>query len=112
VDCHLPHGNFVEYFVTKAKTGTGDVIQNLYIDPYKYDWIGTAEKNRLKFTFDNACRHCHHVLLPKRLSPGGFIAHRAYLRGEVKKRCTQCHPHVGHKDMAIHVNKYFRKKDI
>jgi len=26
VDCHLPHGNFVEYLVTKAITGTGDVI--------------------------------------------------------------------------------------
>ena len=112
VDCHLPHGNFVEYFVTKAKTGTSDVIHNLYIDPQTYDWGEASEKNRLKFTFDNACRRCHHVLLPQGLSSGGFIAHRDYLRGDVKKRCTECHPHVGHKDMLIEADRYFKKKDI
>lgn len=112
VDCHLPHGDFFEYFVTKAKTGTSDVIHNLYIDPKTYDWAEASEKNRLKFTFDNACRHCHHVLLPQGLSSGGFIAHRDYLRGDVKKRCTECHPHVGHKDMLIESDKYFKKKNI
>lgn len=109
VDCHLPHGGFVEYLITKAKTGTSDIIHNFYIDPYNYDWRAASEQNRLKFTFDNACRRCHRVLLPKGLPSGGFIAHRAYLRGEVKKRCTECHPHVGHKDMLIEVDKYFNK---
>ena len=112
VDCHLPHGNFMEYLVTKAKTGTSDIIHNFYIDPYTYDWGAATEKNRLKFTFDNACRRCHHNLLPKGLSAGGFIAHRAYLRGEAKKMCAECHPHVGHKDMLIEVDKYFKEKNI
>jgi len=109
VDCHLPHGSFVQYFTAKAKTGTRDVIHNFYIDPYTYDWADAAEKHRLKFTYDNACRHCHLILLPQGLSHGGFIAHRAYLLGEVKKRCTECHPHVGHKNMMLEAGKYLKE---
>ncbi len=110
VDCHLPHGDFFEFLMTKAVTGTGDVIQNFYIDPKTYDWAGTAEKNRLKFTFDSACRHCHHVLTPPGMPRGGFLAHRAYLRGATKKRCTECHPHVGHKNMIERANAFFKKE--
>lgn len=109
VDCHLPHGDFFQYFTVKAMTGTSDVIHNFTIDPYAYDWIGESEKNRLKFTFDSACRRCHHVLTPPGMPRGGFLAHRTYLRGETTKRCTECHPHVGHKDMIDEVNNYFKK---
>lgn len=109
VDCHLPHGNFFQFFMVKGKTGVGDIIQNLYIDPYTYDWMGIAGKNRLKYTFDSACRHCHHILTPPGMPRGGFLAHRAYLRGETTKRCTECHPHVGHKNMREQVNQYFQK---
>ena len=109
VDCHLPHGNFVEYLTTKAITGTGDVIQNLTFDPKAFDWAGNAEKNRLHFTFDSACRRCHLELTPPGLPKGGLIAHRAYLQGEVKKKCAECHPHVGHKDMIETANNFFHK---
>ena len=108
VDCHLPHGNFFEYFTVKAITGTSDVIHNFFIDPVGYDWAGATEKNRLKFTFDSACRRCHHILTPPGIKPGGFIAHRTYLRGETKKTCVECHPHVGHKNMIEAANKYFQ----
>ena len=110
VDCHLPHGNFMEYVIAKGVTGTSDVIHNLYIDPYTYDWAGAAGKNRLKYTYDNACRRCHHVLTPPGMSPGGFIAHRTYLRKETTKRCVECHPHVGHKEMLKEIDIYFKKK--
>lgn len=110
VDCHLPHGNFVEYLVTKAITGTGDVIENLTFNPVQFDWLGNAEKNRLKFTFDSACRRCHLELTPRGIRHGGLIAHRAYLLGEVKKRCTECHPHVGHHNMLEAVSTYFGTK--
>jgi cytochrome c nitrite reductase small subunit len=110
VDCHLPHGNFIEYFYTKAKTGTGDVIQNLTFDPYAFDWAANAEGNRLHFTFDSACRHCHANLTPPGLPSGGLIAHRSYLLGNTDKHCTSCHPHVGHKDMIETANKYFQKE--
>ncbi len=107
VDCHLPHGNFFEYLTVKAITGTNDIIHNIFIDPLTYDWAGAAEKNRLKFTFDSACRSCHHVLTPPGMTSGGFIAHRAYLLGDTKKTCAECHPHVGHKNMIETANKYF-----
>jgi nitrate/TMAO reductase-like tetraheme cytochrome c subunit len=95
--------------MVKGMTGTSDIIHNLYIDPYTYDWAAAAEKNRLKFTFDSACRRCHHVLTPPGMPRGGFLAHRTYLRGETAKKCADCHPHVGHKNMIEEVNKYFKK---
>lgn len=111
VDCHLPHGSFVEYVVAKGVTGTGDVIQNMIIDVAEFDWIGNAEKHRLKFTYDSACRRCHHKLDAAPGMPrGGFLAHRAYLRGDTTKKCADCHPHVGHKDMADMVDRYFRQQ--
>lgn len=109
VDCHLPHGNFLEYLVTKAITGTGDVIQNMTFDPVAFDWAANAEASRTHFTFDSACRKCHHELTPPGLPSGGLIAHRAYLRGEAKKMCVECHKHVGHKDMVETAKKYFRQ---
>lgn len=109
VDCHLPHGSFVEFFAAKAVTGTGDVLQNIAFDPYEFDWAANAERNRLRFTYDSACRHCHSDLTPPGLRPGGFIAHRSYLRGSANRSCTECHPHVGHKDMIETADKYFKK---
>ncbi len=110
VDCHLPHGNFVEYVTAKAVTGTGDVIQNMIIDVAKFDWMGNAKKRRGKFTFDSSCRRCHHQLDAAPGMPrGGFLAHRAYLRGDTTRKCVECHPHVGHQNMADMVNRYFKK---
>ena len=108
VDCHLPHGNFVDYLVTKAVTGTGDVLQNITFDPHEFDWAANAEENRLEFTFDSACRRCHHNLHGKGLSSGGFIAHRAYERGETDRQCASCHPHVGHNDIVGTSVEFFR----
>ncbi len=111
VDCHLPHGDFIEYVTAKAVTGTGDVIQNLTIDVEKFDWMANAQKRRLKFTYDSACRRCHHKLDAAPGMPrGGFLAHRAYLRGDTTKKCAECHPHVGHKNMADMVERYFKQK--
>ena len=109
VDCHLPHEGFIKYLTTKAITGTSDIIHNMYIDPVTYDWGAAAEENRLKFTFDSACRRCHMNLTPPGLPKGGFIAHRAYLRGETTKKCAECHPHVGHKNMIEEADKFFKK---
>ncbi len=109
VDCHLPHGNFFQFFMVKGMTGTGDVIQNFYIDGAEFDWAGNAKKRRLKFTFESACRHCHHNLTPPGIPFGGLIAHRTYLRGDTTKKCADCHPHVGHKDMIETANKFFNK---
>ncbi len=112
VDCHLPHGNFLEYVFVKGKTGIGDVVQNFYVDGAEFDWVENAEKNRLKFTFESACRHCHHVLTPPGLTMGGLIAHRSYLRGEANRTCAECHPHVGHKDMIETVEQFFGTEQV
>ena len=109
VDCHLPHGNFFEFLTVKAATGASDIAHNFFIDAKTYDWAEAANKNRLKFTFDSACRRCHHVLAPPGMKRGGFIAHRTYLLGETKKKCAECHPHVGHKNMLEEVDRYFNK---
>ena len=107
VDCHLPHGNFIEYLTTKAITGTSDIIHNFTIDTTTYDWESAAEANRLRFTFDSACRRCHQNLTPPGIGHGGLIAHRAYLRGATEKRCAECHPHVGHRDMIDRAERFF-----
>lgn len=109
VDCHLPHGNFFQFFMVKGMTGTGDVIQNFYIDGAEFDWAGNSEARRLKFTFESACRRCHHNLTPPGMPFGGLIAHRTYLRGDTSKKCADCHPHVGHKDMIEIADKFFKK---
>ncbi len=109
VDCHLPHGDFVEYLTAKAITGTGDVIQNFTIVPVTFDWGGNAKANRTRFTYDSACRRCHHNLTPPGLPSGGLIAHRSYLRGTAGRQCVECHEHVGHKDMLETANNYFNK---
>ncbi len=109
VDCHLPHGNFLEYLTTKAITGTSDVIHHITFNPSEFDWAENAEKNRLKFTYDSACRHCHVKLEPVGVKPGALLAHRAYLYGQTDKKCASCHPHVGHKDMIEMANEFFKK---
>ncbi len=110
VDCHLPHGNFFQYFIAKGMTGTGDIIQNLYINGAEFDWAGNAERRRIEFTFESACRRCHHNLTPPGIPFGGLIAHRTYLIGATSKKCVDCHPHVGHKDMIDTANKFFKIK--
>ena len=112
VDCHLPHGNFVEYLTAKAITGTHDVIANLSIDPLEHDWKKNSEENRHKFTFDSACRKCHHDLTPEGIPHGGLRAHRTYLLGEIQKQCTDCHPHVGHHDTWNEVDRFFQRTKI
>ncbi|MBT4527409.1 MAG: acetyl-CoA carboxyl transferase [Deltaproteobacteria bacterium] len=112
VDCHLPHGRFLEYIFVKGKTGMGDIIQNFYVDGAEVDWAKLAEKNRLKFTFESACKHCHYNLTPPGLPSGGFIAHRSYLRGTANKTCAECHPHVGHKNMIETATQFFQKKEV
>lgn len=108
-DCHLPHGDFFQFLFTKAKTGAGDIIQNFYIDGATFDWAGNAEANRNKFTFESACRHCHHDLTPQGMKVGGFLAHRTFLLGETSKTCVSCHSHVGHKNMIEMADKFFKK---
>jgi len=109
-DCHLPHGDFFQYLFTKAKSGASDIIQNFSIDGATYDWANNAETRRNEFTFETACRRCHHDLTPPGMKVGGFLAHRTFLLGETDKTCVSCHSHVGHKDMIEMVDKFYKKQ--
>lgn len=108
VDCHLPHGTLAEYIATKAYTGTRDIIMNMIIDPYTYDWSARREY-RTEYTYDDSCRKCHLKLLSPKMGLKAVLAHREYLRKENKLRCVKCHEHVGHKDMMQYVNQYFNR---
>ncbi len=111
VDCHLPHGNFLEYIVVKGLTGASDIFHNIYVDGAEVDWQENAEKYRLDFTYESGCRHCHSVLTPPGLSAGGFIAHRSFLRGTANRTCAECHPHVGHENMVETAEQFFGSKE-
>lgn len=108
VDCHLPHGTLVEYVAAKAYTGTRDIIMNMIIDPYTYDW-SERRKFREEYTYESSCRKCHAKLLAPKMGLKAILAHREYLRKENKLRCVKCHEHVGHKDMMHFVNQYFNR---
>ncbi|MBI9081426.1 MAG: NapC/NirT family cytochrome c [Pseudodesulfovibrio sp.] len=111
VDCHLPHGGFVEYVAAKAYTGSRDIIMNMIIDPYTYDWAARTQYRR-DYTYDNACRKCHADLTPYGMRTSGILAHMQYLIGDLDKRCVDCHEHVGHKNMVTEINKYFKKSPL
>ncbi|MFA8433260.1 MAG: cytochrome c3 family protein [Marinifilaceae bacterium] len=104
-DCHLPHGDLINYVSAKAYTGMHDFVQNLIIDPNEHDWIGKTEARR-EFTYDNSCLKCHQNLT-EGLTISGIMAHREYFLGDLDKRCVDCHKHVGHKDLKTEVKKYF-----
>lgn len=109
--CHLPHKSYVGYLLAKAKTGASHIYHHLLSDPYTWDWAGRAETRREKFTYESGCRSCHVELTPPGMPRGGFRAHRAVMLGETSKTCTQCHPHVGHKNMLDMVDRYFGEKN-
>ncbi|NDV18447.1 acetyl-CoA carboxyl transferase [Pseudodesulfovibrio sp. JC047] len=108
VDCHLPHGDFVEYVSAKAYTGTRDILLNMTIDPENYAWIERL-RSRREFTYDNACRRCHQNLTPTGMKTSGILAHRQYLLGTLDKHCVDCHEHVGHKNMITEIKTFYGK---
>jgi len=94
-DCHLPPGSFNKWY-TKITQGATDTFCHLILKPEDIDheeWKQKAVKN----INPNACRKCHKELLPPELPKGGFIAHRAFLKGDAKS-CLECHTNLVHAD--------------
>ncbi|WP_163534061.1 cytochrome c3 family protein [Helicobacter suis] len=111
VDCHLPHDNIINYFVTKTILGLHDVYGNTFKNPYKFDW----EENRRRakeYVFDSGCLRCHEDLKSETTSNmKAFLPHRDYFSGLSHKKCVECHlDQVGHKNLGLHF-KAFLKKD-
>ena len=98
-DCHLPPGTVNKWY-TKIKQGATDSFMHVMIklDLRKVDhkkWKTDAVKN----IGSKTCQKCHKNLLPPGLHKGGFIAHRAFLKGETENTCLKCHENL------VHVNR-------
>lgn len=107
VDCHLPHDGAVRYLIAKVRTGLRDIWAQTIYPLHKPDWLGNLS-HRTAFTYDSGCLSCHAEL---QQAAGGdraeLIAHRSYFRGTTAKACTDCHQHVGHKNLRTAITAAF-----
>lgn len=102
-DCHLPHSNAVYYLVMKAKHGVVDPFMEMTHQPLEIDWVNNRQR-RAEFVYDSGCLHCHKYLETATESNGkAFLPHRDYFAGRTDKTCVECHQHVGHKNLGLHL---------
>lgn len=104
-DCHLPHDNIVNFLLTKGYKGLHDPISQLINDEEKLDWVGIL-KMREDFTYSSGCLKCHDLDAINMEIPKAWQSHRDFKQGKVKS-CIECHKHVGHKNILVHIKKRF-----
>lgn len=101
-DCHLPQGNVFRHVLEKSKTGTFDLISEIFFDKSKIDWEKIRE-DRKDFVFDSGCLKCHSNFESSiGFSQKAFVAHRPIVLKTVNKQCVECHKHVGHKNLKFY----------
>ncbi len=115
VDCHLPHGNFVDYLITKAVAGMSDYYAHMTGKKAKLSsWLEELESRRNvekpAFVYESGCRKCHKELVGNGIPLKAFLAHRSYLLGETDKTCVSCHRNVGHGDVIAYLRAKVGKK--
>ncbi|MBI3601024.1 MAG: NapC/NirT family cytochrome c [Nitrospinae bacterium] len=92
-DCHLPPGE-VNRWYAKVRQGVKDTVMHFFLKPEDIDhqkWKVSAVKN----IRSESCERCHKNLFPSEQRRGGFLAHRAFKKGEVKS-CLNCHVNLVH----------------
>jgi nitrate/TMAO reductase-like tetraheme cytochrome c subunit len=92
-DCHFPSGAVSKWY-TKITQGMNDSVRHVFLDPEDIDheeWKCKAVKS----ISSKSCLKCHKNLLPAELPRGGFMGHRAFLRGEAES-CLECHENLVH----------------
>jgi cytochrome c-type protein NapC len=99
VDCHLPPTG-VSHYAYKAWSGLRDVVVHYLGDPAKVDWDG-KRFTKEDYLFEDACQKCHQDLTPAGMSRGGFLAHRAWERGRIEKKCWDCHENLVHHEVPV-----------
>ena len=102
-DCHLPHDNSLHYFVVKAKHGIKDPLMEMLKEPHEVDWHAIRER-REEFVYDSGCLECHKYL--QEASEGNrraFRSHRRYFKEPDDYSCVECHEHVGHARLGVHL---------
>lgn len=102
--CHLPHDNSFNYFVTKAKTGINDMYVEYLGDPESIDWQARRE-HREEYVYDSGCMSCHTNLQKATMaSNDALIAHKAYFLGTTNDQCVTCHENVGHSNLSDYIS--------
>ncbi|CZE47456.1 cytochrome c3 family protein [Campylobacter geochelonis] len=106
-DCHLPHDSIAGYLFTKAKNGISEGITTFITgDPAKKDWLANREHARANYTFDSSCMRCHENAFSgvdgnKTSEISQMHAKYIEFKGTSEAmKCTDCHMHVGHKDLG------------
>ncbi len=100
VDCHLPHDSLANYLSTKTKAGLHDIKAHWM--GKKTDWLGIW-KNRGPYVhaaYESGCKECHKKLIAPGIPLKAITGHKAYLNGETKRTCLDCHHDVGHGDLV------------
>jgi len=92
-DCHLPHNNVFNYFLTKARMGSNDLLTQLTGEPEKIDWIAKLE-HRDQYVYDSGCLKCH-----KNLKDSVPWVHESYFAGGMDS-CLACHEDIAHPGLA------------
>lgn len=104
--CHLPHDNIVNYLYTKAKNGIAEGFTTLTGDPNEKDWLANREHARKYYTFDSSCLNCHNnaFVEANELKTSTISKmHQKYIEfkdSDEAMKCTDCHKHVGHKNLG------------
>jgi nitrate/TMAO reductase-like tetraheme cytochrome c subunit len=90
-DCHV-EPELLPMIRTKLRDGIKDTWVHLFgeSDPHRMNWEELAASARSKIS-DSACMRCHKNLTPRGAAIKTLVAHREYLRGDVNKRCVDCH---------------------
>lgn len=106
-DCHINHDNALTYLWVKAVHGVVDPTMELLKDSYDIDWHGNRERRR-EYVYDSGCLKCHKYLdEASQGSAQAFRPHRTYFSGEESDlQCVDCHQHVGHDNLGLHLQEH------
>ncbi len=100
VDCHLPHDSLANYLTVKTQAGLHDM--KAHAMKKKTAWL-EIWKNRGPYVheaYESGCKECHKKLVAPGIPVKAFTAHKAYLVGQTKRTCIDCHHEVGHGDLV------------
>lgn len=113
VDCHLPHGGFMKYVITKIAYGINDYFAHITGKKATVQhWIAHWQRKKpyVHKAYESGCKSCHKQIIGNGVPLKAITAHKAYLIGETEKTCISCHHMVGHGDvLAVLLEKSEKK---
>ncbi|RUM87354.1 MAG: cytochrome C [Thermodesulfatator sp.] len=110
VDCHLPHDSLANYLKVKTQAGLHDM--KAHAMKKKTPWL-EIWKNRGPYVheaYESGCKECHKKLVAPGIPVKAFTAHKAYIVGQTKRTCIDCHHEVGHGDLVTEFREIAQKE--